>query len=149
MMRIFIKKSIYIVIGLSLIYFVWLPTFIKAADLNDAFKKDGPLDQAAGGAGFKPVTSADETAEKLIGDIIQVILSFIGVIFLVLMIYGGYMWMLARGNEQQVEKAKQLITAAIIGVIIVLASFAISYFILQKFGQATLKEQGPELLGSP
>lgn len=120
-----------------------------ALDLKDAFKKDGPLDKAAGAAGYTPVAAADNTAEQLIGDIIQVILSFIGVIFLVLMIYGGYIWMLAAGNEQQVEKAKKLITAAVIGLIIVLASFAISYFVMEKFGNAALKGQGPEQLGIP
>ena len=65
----------------------------------------------------------------MIGVIVGALLSFVGVLFLILMIYGGVMWMTARGNEQQVEKARSLIIAAIIGIIIVLAAYAITMFI--------------------
>ena len=64
-----------------------------------------------------------------IGRIVGAILAFIGVIFFILMIYGGFMWMTARGNEQQVTRAKDLIMAAIIGLIIVLAAYAITSYI--------------------
>ncbi len=67
------------------------------------------------------------------GRIIGVVLSFVGVIFLGLMIYAGLMWMLAEGNEQEVTKAKDLITSAIIGLIIVFAAYALTAFIGQKF----------------
>ena len=63
------------------------------------------------------------------GQIVGAILGFIGVIFLILMIYAGFSWMTASGNESQVDKAKNLITAAIIGLIIVLAAYAITAFI--------------------
>lgn len=60
------------------------------------------------------------------GLIIGSILSFIGVIFMILVIYGGFLWMTARGNEQQVEKAKTLIIQSVIGLIIVLSAYAIT-----------------------
>ena len=65
------------------------------------------------------------TAGKLIG----VILSFVGVIFLVLMIYAGVSWMTAAGNEQQVSKAKDLLINSIIGLIIIFAAYAITAFV--------------------
>lgn len=64
-----------------------------------------------------------------IGSIIGLVLSFIGVIFLVLMIYAGISWMTAAGNQEKVTKAKDLIINAIIGLIIVLAAYAITSFI--------------------
>ncbi|PKM91171.1 hypothetical protein CVU82_03930 [Candidatus Falkowbacteria bacterium HGW-Falkowbacteria-1] len=64
-----------------------------------------------------------------IGLIIGSILSFIGVLFMVLIIYGGLLWMTARGNEQQTEKAKSLIIQAIIGLVIVLSAYAITNLI--------------------
>ena len=74
-----------------------------------------------------------ETSQKLlmhtIAKIIGVILTFVGVIFLVLMIYGGYTWMLARGNEQEVSKARSIVINSLIGVIIVLAGYALTSFI--------------------
>lgn len=64
-----------------------------------------------------------------LGTIIGAVLSFIGVIFMVLIIYGGLLWMLARGNESQVDKAKNIIIQAVIGLIIVLSAYAITSFI--------------------
>ena len=69
-----------------------------------------------------------------------VVLSLLGVIFLVLMVYGGYLWMTAAGNEDKVTKAKNLMTAAIIGLIIVVGSYAISYFIISKVQEGTINK---------
>ena len=70
---------------------------------------------------------------------ISFVLSFVGVIFLVLMIYGGFIWMTAKGNEGEVEKAKKIITQSIIGLIIVFGAYAISYFIINYFSGQSLK----------
>ena len=67
--------------------------------------------------------------QSKIGQIIGLVLSFIGVVFLVLMIYAGITWMTAQGNDQTISKAKDLIVSSIIGLIIVLAAYAITSFI--------------------
>jgi len=64
-----------------------------------------------------------------IGKAVGVGLSFIGVLFLILIIYGGFTWMLARGNQQDAQKAKDIIEAAAIGLIIVLAAYAITAYV--------------------
>jgi len=61
------------------------------------------------------------------------VLSFIGVLFLILTIYGGINWMTAGGNEQKVEKAKTIIINAIIGLLIVLSAYTITSFIGNQF----------------
>ncbi|MFH0956081.1 MAG: hypothetical protein V1801_02630 [Candidatus Falkowbacteria bacterium] len=106
-----------------------------AANLKDAFLT--PLFNAAGpgGAGY----ATDATAEGMISLVITTVLSFIGVIFLVLAIYGGYIWMIARGNEQEVEKAKDIIKNSIIGLVVVIAAYGISWYIINALGTATLK----------
>ncbi len=76
--------------------------------------------------------------EPVIAIVIRAALSFLGVLFLILMVYGGFLWMTARGNEDQVVKAKNLIIAAIIGLIIILASYAISYFVIDALTENTL-----------
>jgi len=63
------------------------------------------------------------------GQIIGTVLSFIGVLFLIMMIYAGIMWMTAQGNDQQVTKAKDLLINSIIGMIIIFAAYAITTFI--------------------
>jgi len=62
----------------------------------------------------------------LVGRMIGTMLSFLGVVFLILMIYGGFLWMLDRGEGSHAKKAKELIEAAIIGLIIVLSAYALT-----------------------
>ncbi len=71
--------------------------------------------------------------------IINTVVGLLGIVFIALMIYGGYLWMIARGNEETVEKSKKLITAAVIGLIIVVSAYAISYFVVDNIGDATLR----------
>ena len=63
------------------------------------------------------------------GNIIGVVLSFVGVIFLLLMIFAGLTWMTASGNQEKITKAKDLMINAIIGLVIVLAAYAITVFV--------------------
>jgi len=53
----------------------------------------------------------------------------LSLIFIVLILYAGYNWMTAGGEEKKVEDAKGTITRAIIGLVIIIAAFAITYFV--------------------
>lgn len=123
------KKIILILFFIGLMFAVG--DTVGATGLGDAFGKN--LTDAATEAQYNTTD-----VQTIVAIVIRSILGLLGVIFLVLMIYGGFLWMTAKGNEQQVEKAKNLITAAIIGVIIVLSSYAISVFIIKLTGDATL-----------
>lgn len=67
----------------------------------------------------------------IIGNMIGVLLSMVGVLFFALMLYGGILWMVARGNQEQEKKALNTITGAIIGIIIVVSSYAITNFVFK------------------
>lgn len=77
---------------------------------------------------FDPEDNTDvmNDVPTAIGKIIGIALSFLGLIFFVLMIYGGFLWMSARGDGGQVTKAKDLIEAATIGLIIILSAYAVT-----------------------
>ena len=79
-------------------------------------------------AGVYGGVTADKP-EVIIGKIIGAALAFLGVAFFVLMIYGGYTWMFAMGNEQTATKAKDIIIAAVIGLVIVLMAYAITSYL--------------------
>lgn len=66
---------------------------------------------------------------EAIGNVVGAILAFIGVLFLGLMIYGGFIWMNARGNDADTKKARDIIEAAVIGLIIVLAAYVIATYV--------------------
>jgi len=130
------NNKIKIIILFAFILFTLLVgDFALAGGIGDAF--GSKLTDVAGsqGAGYETGANPD----TMIGNIIKAAISFVGVVFLVLMIYGGYLWMTARGNEQQVEKAKNLISAAIIGLIIVILSYAISAYLISLVGTDTMQ----------
>lgn len=103
----------------------------NAAGIGDAFSK--PLQDAAGskGAGYN---DTPQMPTEIIANVINIFLSLLGVIFLILMIYAGYLWMTAAGEESKVEDAQKIIKAAIIGLIIVVGAYAISQFVVTKLG---------------
>jgi len=108
-----------------------------------AFAATGPdsnplplLDQTGLGGGTGSA-SAGTQLPIMIGAIIRVLLSLLGVIFLVLMVYAGFLWMTARGEEEPVTKAKDIIRQAIIGLIIVFLAYALTGFIISSVIKAT------------
>jgi len=62
--------------------------------------------------------------------VINVILGFLGIIAVVIILVGGFKWMTAQGNDDKVGEAKQLLTAGVIGLVIVLAAFGIAKFVI-------------------
>ena len=70
-------------------------------------------------------------------NVIKVALGFLGIIAVIIILLGGFKWMTAGGNEDKVGEAKKLITAGIIGLVIILAAFAIATFALDALITAT------------
>lgn len=66
-----------------------------------------------------------------IGLAIQILLSILATIFLVLTVIAGFKWMTAGGNEEVISKASKSLKSSIIGLAIVLAAYAITWFIFE------------------
>ncbi len=90
------------------------------------------LDTFAEAAGFS--TQGDLTL--IIARLIRTAISFLGVIAVVMVLYGGFLFMTASGSEDKVKRAKRLFTSALIGLVIVLSAFAIVQFILSQLTSA-------------
>ena len=73
----------------------------------------------------------------IVAMIIKVFLGFLGIIFVVLLVLAGFKWMTASGEEEKVREARDQILTSIIGILIVLASYAIAHFVLNKIIYAT------------
>lgn len=91
---------------------------------------DTGLGETAGKAGL-PGVKTTLTLPQITGQIINGALSLIGIAFFGLMLWGGFVWMKARGNEAEVERAKNMITNAILGIIVVAAAYTITSFVLK------------------
>ncbi len=81
---------------------------------------------------YDPVGDVDDVPFiKKIFDYIRAILGFLAIIFIALMIYAGYLWLTAGGNDEQASKARRVISAAIIGIAIILFSYMITIFVFR------------------
>lgn len=61
--------------------------------------------------------------------LVNVFLRVLGAITVFLMLYGGWIWIWARGNQEEITKAKDIIRGSIIGLLVILASFGVMQFI--------------------
>lgn len=95
------------------------------------------IDSIAGSAGYQ--TTGGATAYTVIGNLIKIALSFLGILFLILTIVSGFQWMMAEGNEEAVKKAKARIKNATMGLFIVVVAYALTYFILDILLSQTIK----------
>lgn len=95
---------------------------------------DGLNDVAEGtGGGYNTTSSLTGT----IGLLIQAFLGILGVIFLGLTLYAGFLWMTAAGEDKKVKEAKETLVRAVIGMVIVLAAYSITTFVLGYVAGAT------------
>ncbi len=69
--------------------------------------------------------------------VIQVILGFLAIIVVILILYGGFLWMTAAGNEDKVDTAKKIITAGVVGLVIIMAAWGIAKFVVEAILEAT------------
>lgn len=74
---------------------------------------------------------------EVIARIINVAMGLLGIIAVVIILGGGFMWMTAGGNEEKVAKAKKLIFQGIIGLAVILTSYAIARFVIEQLVTAT------------
>lgn len=128
-------KKLFITTTFLVISFAFAITIANAQGLNDAssvFKEIG------GQAG----ASTYENPEDVIGVGIGAAITLVGMIFLVLMVYAGYLWMTARGEQEQVDKAQKIITTALIGFFIVASAYAITTFVSGKLGKSDGSDEG-------
>lgn len=95
-----------------------------------------------------PNTGIQETANEaglrvegklpeIIGDIIGWGLGILGTVFLLIMLIGGYKWMMAAGNEEKIGKAKAMVGGGISGLVILFLAYAIAGAVINALANAT------------
>jgi len=79
----------------------------------------------------KTANYSDIRIEDVIARVIQLVLGFLAITFIIIMIVAGFRWMTAQGNEEQVTEAQHMIRAAIIGLIVVMLTYSVTYFVFK------------------
>lgn len=96
-------------------------------------------DEVSMGAGLTTdeANSVENDLRTIIARIVKAFMTLLGTVAVLLIIYAGFLWMTAGGNEEQVTKAKKLILNATIGLIIILSAYAISAFVIDSMYRAS------------
>lgn len=81
------------------------------------------------------VTTIKSPGQVVFG-VIQVILGFLGIIGVIMMMYAGFLWLTASGEEEKAKKGRTLLFQAVIGTLIVLSAYTVTYFILRELAKA-------------
>lgn len=112
---------------LSLMFvFFFAPTHQVQAQTTGLYNNQVGLNEIGQQYGNKIPEDPRLTAAKLI----RVILSFLGLIFLVLVLFAGFKWMTSGGNQEQIAQSKKMLINAAIGLIIVLVAWSIASYII-------------------
>lgn len=120
------KKFIFVSLLISVISFGYLFIVSPAnagteVELQDQLYKAG--NKAWGGV------PGPTGLAQIIQLAISAFLGLLGIIFLVLIIYSGFHWMTAGGDEEKVTLAKSTLIRAVIGLAIIIGAYAITYFV--------------------
>lgn len=116
------KKNIYF-LGLGLVL-----SFSFFGFIGIALAGDYGLGATAGAAGLTGAAGGEDVP-TILGNVIGTALSVVSIVFFILMIYGGFLWMTAHGKKEQTTKALDTIVAAVVGIIIILGAYALTQFV--------------------
>ncbi len=105
----------------KIIIFLFL-FFLLKVNFALAFSYENPLKSVFRGR--------DPDINILIGHIVQSVLGIVGALALAMFIYGGFLWLLSGGNNEQVQKGKNVLIYASLGLIIIFSAYAIVHYIL-------------------
>lgn len=112
----------------SIVCGIWLAG-IAGADYARASAFSDGVKSAAEKTGHTDAAISAVSVPVLIGWVLRIVLSFVGVVFLLLLIYAGFIWLMARGNQSEVDKAKNIIQQSIIGLVIVTSAYLIVSYV--------------------
>ena len=79
----------------------------------------------------------EKDPREIIASVINIALGFLGIVAVVLILLGGFKWMTAAGNDDKITEARSILTAGIIGLVIILAAWGVASFVINQLLTAT------------
>ncbi|MFC1598265.1 Mbov_0395 family pilin-like conjugal transfer protein [Patescibacteria group bacterium] len=86
---------------------------------------------------YEGIALSDRSPVEIVLYLLSWVLGILALIAVVIVLYGGFVWMTAAGNEEKIDKAKKILRNALIGLLIVLSAWGIVLYFLGVFGEAT------------
>jgi hypothetical protein len=103
-----------------------LPIYAALAATNPYTEAQNKVAAVGSNAGI----TGQEDLTKIIGNIINIVLGFLGILLLIYFLYAGFLWMTSGGGEEGKKKAITMMKNAVIGLIIIVVAYALSNFVL-------------------
>lgn len=117
------KKNKLIIFFFGLIAFALMADFSLAQDIGAEVVENN----------FEDVLGSSGTDLRfLIARIIQIVLTFLGIIAISITLYAGFLWMSSGGDEDKIDRAKRTLKNSIIGLVIILSSWGVTTYIISK-----------------
>ena len=101
---------------------ITLPSLVWASAMLDKVKKVST-------DSYNTANTDANSLSSFAGTIVNIALTSLGVIFVILIIVAGFMWMTSSGDKEKIDKATKMISASVIGLLIVVAAYALWNFI--------------------
>lgn len=120
------QKTLVVLFFLAVTGFAFFyPATLGAKGVDDV---QGGITTIAGAVGL--AVGGTQSPITIIGGVVKALLGFLGVVFLLLVIYAGLKWMLSMGEAKKVESARKIIVHASVGIAVIVLSYAIVSFVL-------------------
>lgn len=129
------KKIIATILSLTTVFALALAVTVPLA----ANATTGTLGITELGLSYAEKTGLGNTdIRTTIAAIIRVAMGLLGIVAVVIVLIGGFKWMTAGGNDDQVGEAKKWIFSGVIGLAIILSAYALATFVINQLYSATV-----------
>jgi len=125
------KKYVFALILFSLLILPTMNSLVHASSADSIRTLTG-IDNSTTNPGL-----GEQDLETTIQEMIGIILGFLGLIAVVIILIGGFLWMTAGGNQDQVTKGRKFIINGVIGLVIILSAYAIASFVIDQAASVT------------
>ena len=133
------KKIIFGILFFCILITPLMANIANATDVNEDVLMNS-LKKTAAIAGFETTDEVSTDLPTIIGNIIRLILKFLGIIAIIMLIMGGVQWMTSGGAEEKTTNARKLIVNSLIGLIIVLLAYVITVWVVNTFKDEIVKD---------
>ena len=128
------KKILFVIIPMIL---VLLPVFSFALTAHAQSEADVMLWGGLEGNVQATTGLGNTDPREMAARVVNIMLGFIGIIAVIIILLGGFKWMTAAGNEDQISSGNKIMGAGLVGLVIVLAAYAIAAFVVNQLTDAT------------
>ena len=116
-----------------------LTALLAAFAVTPVLAQRGNLgDTVNGGLSYGTIVGwGTQDLKVTIMNVVNIIMGFLGIVAILIILYGGFQWMTAGGNDDKVGSAKHTISAGVVGLVVVIGAYAIASFVVRSLVDAT------------